>query len=112
MSDVTTDLMKKIADDVGNAILRTCDLAATIDGPRLPLLMAAAAAALGMLSGELERMGGTQRPDATGPEYQVILLAGLLAARHGMQLPDPTGEAYRDMEALDRVGRVPQGTSG
>lgn len=105
MSDVTSDLMTKVADDVIKAIIRTLSIA---PNPRLPVATSAAAAALGIVAAELDKIAGCFDP-VSGPGNDNILLSGLIAARLGMlpQSADSVGDAYKDYETLKAAGRTP-----
>jgi hypothetical protein len=92
---VVEDLMEKIAEDVTRAMGRTL---AICPDPRLPVALAGAAAALGIVTSLLDEMAGLKRKDGPSPEN--ILLAGLLAARLGISGEDGVGQAYRDIEKL------------
>lgn len=100
-TDVIGDLMLKAGDDVSHAIRRTLSICPK---PHLPVALAAAAAALGIVTSILDSMAGNDR--AKGPDHDNILLAGLLAARTGQDNADGIGEAYKDIDALRKAGRV------
>lgn len=98
---VINDLMKKVADDVTAAIIRTLSICPR---PHLPLLTAAAAAALGVMASELDRLAGNKALDPDN-----VLLAGLLSARMGTVTDDPTGAAYKDFAVLENAGLTGSG---
>lgn len=94
---ITKDLMKKMGDDVSRTIMRRIAIAPE---PHLPVAMAAAAAAIGILAAVLEKPSGKHDPQAN-PAPQGVLLAGLLAARCAIT---PNGDgiaaAYADLKTL------------
>lgn len=104
--DVIGDLMTKAGEDVTASIRRTL---AICPAPHLPVVLAAAAAAIGTVTAILDEMAGSDR--SKGPTPENILLAGLLAARTGMKgfngAEDGIGAAYRDFETLKKAGRTP-----
>ncbi len=105
MSDVTEDLMTKVADDVTKTVIRTLLIAPR---PLLPVAASAAAAALGIVAAELDKLAGCYNALA-GPGNDNILLAGLIVARMGMspQAADSIGDAYKDYAALQAAGLAP-----
>ena len=94
MTDITSDLMIKIGNDVTSAMTRTLALT----NEHLPVAMAGGSAAIGIIAAFLEVQDGGPRKDAPDPDC--ILLAALLCARTGMSHVDPIRQAYRDLEAL------------
>lgn len=99
---ITKDLMTKVADDVGAAIKRSAALAPNSD---LPVVMAAAAAALGTLAAALDKRTGKSSRDA-GPQMEGVMLAALLTARAGLNVGEGLDAAYKDMAALRAAGRI------
>jgi hypothetical protein len=99
------DLMTKAGEDVTASIRRTLAICPT---PHLPIVLAAAAAAIGTVTAILDEMAGNDH--SRGPDPENILLAGLLAARTGMKgfngPEDGVGAAYRDFETLKKAGRT------
>lgn len=95
---ITKDLMKKMGDDVSRTIMRTIAIAPE---PHLPVAMAAAAAAIGILAAVLEKPAGKYVDPEADPDPQAVLLAGLLAARCAIT---PNGDgiaaAYADLKTL------------
>jgi hypothetical protein len=93
---ITRDLMRKLAKDVSDSMIRTLSLA----GPRdqLPIGISAGASCIGIVSGILHVMEGKDK--GTKPDPDNTLLAALLIARTGIGGDDPIGDAYRDLEFL------------
>lgn len=100
-NDIIGDLMKKTGEDVTRAILRTL---AICPRPHLPLVLAAAAAAIGTVASILDEM--TDKKLGNGPNPENVLLAGLLAARTAISPNDGVAAAYRDFEVLKSAGRL------
>jgi hypothetical protein len=105
--DVIDDLMSKAGDDVSRAIRRTLSICPK---PHLPVALAAAAAAIGIVTSILDNMAGNDR--AKGPDHDNILLAGLLAARTAQENTDGIGDAYKDIEVLRKAGRMATHSNG
>lgn len=99
------DLMTKAGEDVAASIRRTLAICPT---PHLPVVLCAAAAAIGTVVAILDEMAGNDR--SKGPDPENILLAGLLAARAGMKgfngLEDSISAAYLDFKTLKDAGRT------
>lgn len=93
---ITRDLMRKLADDVTSAMLRTMALAD--ERSRLPITISAGAACVGIIAGVLNRSAGGET--GLAPDPDCVLLAGLLVARSGIGGDDPIADAYRDLELL------------
>lgn len=94
---VTRDLLRKCADDVGAALRRTIAIAPE---PHLPIAMAAGASVVAFIGVLLDTENGPE------PDSECILLAGLLIGRSGVGGLDPVGAAYDDFEILKAAGRI------
>lgn len=98
---VTRDLMTKISDDVTATVLRTLDLG----DERLPLAMAAAVAAVGILAAVLRRdvldpvVGESGRSMI---DHDAVLYAALLTARFALSPETAADDAHRDLERIRR----------
>ena len=101
---IVADLMSKIGEDVSRAMLRSIDLSPE---PKLPVAIAGAAAAIGIVTALLDELSGNEMKK--GPTNANIMLAGLLAARYGIG-GDGVEEAYLDIDALKAAGRSPEPT--
>lgn len=100
---ITRDLMRKLADDVSQSMLRTLSLA---DAPQqLPIGISAGASCIGIVAGILNAIEGKER--GTPPDRDCILLAALLVARTGIGGDDPIGDAYRDLAVLNKAEGQP-----
>jgi len=95
---VTSDLMRKVVDDVGAAIERTV----TIAPLPIPVVASGGSVAIGMMAALLEQLADDHVPGSK-PDPECIFLAALIIARMGTQHDDPIGQAYRDLEALKPV---------
>lgn len=102
-SEITSDLMKKVADDVIAAVHRTLAIA---PDPLLPIAVSAGAACVGIVWAMLENLSDQGRTPGAAPDPECLMLAGLIVARVGIKQEDPIGAAYKDMDALRKTGRL------
>ena len=98
---VTSDLMRKVSDDVGKTIMRTLMLTPHTGA----ILLSATATAIAMFGAELHAMAGG--PKSAGPQTDAMILAALLAARGSDR--DGVEDAYKDFEVLKAAGRITPG---
>lgn len=100
---ITSDLMKKISNDITGYMVRTLSLAG--ERQQLPIGIAGGAACAGVIAAMLNKAGGGE--GGKRPDPECILLAGLLLAHTGIGGDDPIGNAYRDLERLKAAGAQP-----
>lgn len=101
---VTSDLMRKIEDDVTAVIRRVIGIAPP---PYLPIITSAGAVCIGFAASELEHMSADGRVAGSEPDPDCVLLAGLLIAHMGIGGPDPIHAAYQDMKAIKTARSKP-----
>lgn len=96
---VVTDLMKKCAEDVSRAMMRTLSLFPR--DQQLPIAMAAGASVIGIMSAVLDTDRDRIPEGQASPDPQCVLLAGLLCARCSLA-PNGDGisKAYADLKTL------------
>lgn len=105
---VTRDLMRKLSSDVSENMLRTISLVE--NRQVLPIVVAAGASCVGIISGVLHSMA--EGESQTVPDPECILLAALLVARTGIGGDDPIGDAYRDLETIKAASPVFEKSEG
>ncbi len=95
---VTEDLMKKISEDVSNAMHRTL----VLSDEKLPVAIAGGAVAIGAIGAFLEVEEGERAP-GNDPDPDCVMLAALVCAHTGNRSHDPIKQAYKDLEILKKA---------